>query len=178
MNRAILILSLIIFSGCFAHAPVKKIIPIIVPDITGNIVDGSKLKIGGTLGLSMLKAGPQAEAGEQLDHLSLMLLKGIRESLESQKSKFVLVDQGQEADFILEGYIEELYKPGKFQRLMLRKRTLRFSVSGEIWAKDTGKKVLTFASSKVIKDKKANLNNDAYQMGLAIGDFIVKQGNI
>lgn len=176
MNRIFLLLSLIIFScGCFAHAPVKKInIQESIPQATGNIIDFARLKAGGKLGILPFKAGPQAEANDTLDHLSALLVKGIQDSLQAGHVPFVITDSESKADFILEGYIEEYFTPGRFSKLILRKKKSRLSTSGEIWSKTNGLKVLTFASTSII-GQNSSVDDTAYHMGQAIGDYIVSQ---
>ncbi len=131
---------------------------------------------GGTLGLSAFKAGPGAEANDQLDKLSLMLIKGIRDVLTQRTTVWHIADAGQDnVDFVLDGYIEELSQSGKFSRLILRKNKTNLSVDGEIWSQATGGKVLVFASSEIINIKKQELMDQAYAMGQAIGEFIAAQ---
>ena len=161
MNRPFLIISIIFLSGCFAHAPLKSN-GIAMPEVSGSVADVSKVRSGGKLGFVPFKAGPQAEDNEELDKLSLMLIKGIREGLQAHKAAFTVTDKAEEADFILEGYIEE------FSRT-------KFSVSGEIWGRDSGAKVLTFASSRTMKPKKSDSLDTAYRAGVAIGNFIAAQ---
>lgn len=158
MRRLFLVLSVSFLSGCFAHAPIKNEgLP--GPVVSGNLVDIPKLKAGGKVGFMPFKAGPRAEANDQLDRLSLMLIKGIGDALQEQKTNLTVTQQEEEADFVVDGYIEE------FSRA-------RFSISGALWRRDVGERALTFASSRNIKAKKQDPMGTAYQMGMDIGRFI------
>ncbi len=142
--------------------------------VTGSVVDSTVLAKGGLMAFAEFKPGPGAVADEQTDKISLMLIKGIRESLLTHASSLSLIDADQldRADFLLEGHIEEFSRSGKLSRLVMRKNEAYLAVDGEIWRQDSGAKVLVFATSAIINVKKQKPAEVAYQMGLAIGDFI------
>ena len=173
MNPFICILSIFLLSSC-AHKNVQK--ASVEPGktaVSGDIVNASRLNSGGKLGLAVFKAGPGAQSDEQLDQISLMLIKGINERLQEHQTSLIVTDDEDSADLILQGYVEEFFQPGKFDRWVKHKNRCRLSVSGEIWQRDTGTKVLTFASSQTIPLKAQHLDI-AYRMGQAIGDFILR----
>lgn len=142
--------------------------------VAGDLVNLKRLNEGGKVGLLMFKAGPRAEANEQLDRVSLMLIKGIRESLDRRRTPLTITTDQAQADLVLQGYVEEFSRPGKFDRWVKRRDKGRLSVSGEVWQQESGTKVLTFASSDDIS-KTENALDVAYKMGRAIGDFICAQ---
>ncbi len=109
-----------------------------------------------------------------MDRVSLMLIKGIQERLQQHSTGLVVTIEEDQADLILQGYIEEFFQPGKFDRWVKRKKNSRLAVSGEIWQRESGTKVLTFASSNKISSKDQPLDV-AYRMGEAIGDFLAGQ---
>ncbi len=176
-NLLLILLIVLCVSGCFGRKPsIQNNISSPALQVTGNLVDPEKFRSGGKLGIIAFKAGPQAESNEQLDRLSVMLIKGIREGLAGAKTALLITDDEDKSDLVMEGYIEEYLSPSQFARMILRKKNMRLSVSGEIWYKGTGKKVLTFATSKKIIGPKVNINDEAYQMGLSIADYIM--GNL
>ncbi len=120
MKTFLLLLSVILLSGCFTHAPIKQFaVPSL--EITGEDFDVSKLQAGGKLAVIGFRAGPQAEANDFLDQISAMLQRGIEEKLKGSTISVRLTDQVADADFVLEGYVEEFYTPGQFSRLVMRK---------------------------------------------------------
>jgi hypothetical protein len=172
MKALCCVLAVICCGGCFSHAPVKPS-PAIPLEITGEDFDVPKLKAGGRLALAGFRAGPQAESNDLLDQISVMLQKGIQEKLKSSAVALQLTEQAADADFVLAGYVEEFYSPGRLSRLVMRKRASRLAVSGQIYLKTGGDKLLTFAASRTIKNKDKPLDR-AYQMGLMIGDYILE----
>ena len=59
-----------------------------VGSVTGTVLDKDLLVQGGDIALVPFKAGPQAEATDELDRLSLMIIKGIKESLDDLQLQF------------------------------------------------------------------------------------------
>lgn len=178
MKHFILILCVGVFAGCFAHAPAKdtsKSKPAIA--VNGNVLSHERLKQGGKVGLALFKAGPQAESNEQLDRLAIVLLKGMRDRLETAESRLIITNNAEEADFIISGYIEEFTQPGKFQRVVMRKKKSNFAVSGEMWSRGSGQKVLVFSSLCTFTGKNPNVQGAVYDMGLSIGDFLIQNVN-
>ncbi len=175
--RVFILLWCLVFSGCF-HAAVVK--PNLSPSplVTGSVINLEQLKAGGKLALTLFKAGPQAEANEQLDKLSLMLVQGITERFKAHHTPLTVVSD-ETADFVMEGYIEEFSQSGKFSPWLFKKGQIRLAVSGEIWLGNSGVKALTFAARKAADPKKTKAADLAYDMGQAIGDFIAAriQGN-
>ena len=112
-----------------------------IPSVTGSVVDEAVLFKGGKLALSAFKPGPGAEAGDQTDKISAMLLRGITQALSTRPLPLAIIE-GEGADFVLDGYIEDLAQSGRFSRLVLRQKKAGLSVDGEIWSQASGRKVL------------------------------------
>ncbi len=114
--------------------------------------------------LGSFKPGPGAEAGDETDQLSLMMIKGIKDTLLKDSTHFTIpADDPKDSDFYLDGYIEDYGRRGHFYHL---------SVDGEIWLRDTGEKILLFQTSTMIDIKTQNPKTVAYQIGVAIVHFI------
>ncbi len=135
-----------------------------IPVITGSVVDPSAFEKGGTLVLGSFKPGPGAAAGDETDQLSLMMIKGIKDTLFKDNSHFIIpTDDQKDPDFYLEGYIENYGSKGHFARL---------SIDGEIGLRETGEKIFTFQTSAKIDLKTQDPQTVAHQIGVAIAHFI------
>jgi hypothetical protein len=134
------------------------------PVVTGSVVDPTAFAKGGTLLLNSFKAGTNAAADDELDQLSAMMIKGIKDTLPGSNSHFtVQSDDQKDSDFFLEGYIEDYGRKGHLAHL---------SVDGEIWLRETGEKIFLFQTSTVIHLKSQDPKSVAYQIGAAIAHFI------
>lgn len=180
MMKKIYLTTLCLFftAGC-AFFPHKKQDPMPQDDIkiSGNLVSLQKLVEGGALAFTDLKAGPLAVADEQTDRVSLGIIAGVRNVLEDSKSGITLTNEPHDAHLIFEGYIEEFSNPGAMSKLMLMHKKSKISVSGEIYERKTGLRVLSFASSKSFNILKQDPQSAAGDIGHAIGEFILKQLN-
>ena len=143
------------------------------PVITGSVVNPSAFAKGGTLVLGVFKPGPGAAADEETDQLSLMIIKGINETLPEDNTHFTIQASDQkDPDCFLEGYIENYGKEGRGLHQKLRKDQIFLSVDGDIWLRETGEKIFLFQTSIVINRKTQNPKTVAYQTGVAIAHFI------
>jgi hypothetical protein len=134
------------------------------PVITGSVVNASAFEKGGTLVLGPFKAGTGAEANDETDQLSRMMIKGIKDTLPEENTHFTIqADDQKNFDCYLDGYIENYGHKGHLSNL---------SVDGQIWLQDTGEKIFFFQTSIVIDLKSQSPNTIAYQVGVAIAHFI------
>ena len=128
-----------------------------------DVLDPVPLKAGGKVFFMPLSAGNDAEAGGQLDHFSLMMVKGFADAL-AEGGGFVLVsgDDAPQADIVIKGHIEKLAFAGSFHRMasVTVRADVRFARSGEVCA-------LIDVGRKMDADKKS-LDLAAYNMGFAI----------
>ena len=137
------------------------------PVITGSIVNPAVFEKGGSLILGSFKPGSNAAADDTTDHLSMMIIKGINDTLPAINNPFTIVSDDQKnTDCVLEGYIEDYSKKGNAYIL---------SVDGEIWLKATGEKIFLFQTSAIIKIKTQNPNTIAYEIGIAVAHYIGSQ---
>ncbi len=175
MIQKFLFFSVVVFllSSC-AHSPVaKKELQENVAAITGSVTDQALLTEGGDLALTPFKAGPRAEDNEELDHLSMMVLKGIKETLDRQNTSLHIIDSEEaKPQIVLEGYFEEYSKTGRAARMMMHKNKSSLVAEGNLWLVSTGKRLLTFSIKKKFNPKKEKPSNVAYAMGCEIGTFI------
>ena len=172
-NIAFLFIFLLI-TGC--TSPKKLIVADVLdatPVITGSVVNSSAFVKGGSLVIGSFKAGVGAEANDETDELSWMMVKGIRDTLphENTHLKISTDDQG-DSDFELEGYIDDYGRDPHLSHMKLRKDQIHLAIDGEIWLRDTGEKVILFQTSTVIDLKNQNPKTEAYQIGVAVAHFI------
>lgn len=144
-----------------------------IPVITGSVLNETAFQKGGTLVLDAFRAGQGAEANDDTDQLSLMMIKGIKDTLPGDNTRFTIQTGNQkDPDCLLDGYIEDFGRDGHISHLKLRKNQVHLSVDGEIWLQETGEKIFLFNSTTVINLKTQNPKTVAYQIGVAIAHFI------
>ena len=139
---------------------------------TGKIVDAQRLKAGGRVVIVPFKAGADVEADQELDKISLMIVKGFTDIVNSS-GKQIKVDLDQElskADFIVEGHITGFVKPSTLKRWMPMKSKLTLSVKGKMMDINSGKTLALFTD---IQNSNSQ-NKDIRQLGLIIGQNIAR----
>lgn len=155
--------------------PVKTVVLVDVQEVsvTGTVLAADVLAEGGAIALVPFKAGPGAEATDELDRISMMMIKGIRESIADKKSSLKVVEPTEESPRIaMQGYIEEYSKTGRLKRMMLRPNQSSLVVAGEVWLISNGQRLLSFSTDKRFHSKKEKAVNVAYALGREIGDYI------
>ncbi len=135
-----------------------------IPVITGSVIDSSAFKKGGSLVLGSFEPGPGAAADDETDQLSLMMIKGIKDTLLKENTRFIIpADGAQNSAFYLEGSIKDYDRRGHFAHL---------SIDGEIGLSQTGEEIFMFQTSAKIDLKGQNPKAVAYRIGVAIAHFI------
>ena len=142
------------------------------PSVTGIVLDTAELAQGGPMALAPFKAGPQAEANEELDRLSMMILKGIKDSLDNQRTSLRVSEEDKQPRMVLEGYVQEFSRTTRLSRVLWRPDRDSIVLVGEIWLSSSGKRLLNFVARKKFNPKKERLMEVVYHMGRDIGDFI------
>ena len=114
--------------------------------------------------LGPFKPGPGAAADDETDQLSLMVIKGIKDTLLKSNTQFTVpADDTKGSDFYLDGYIEDYGSKGRFAQL---------SIDGEIGLRETGERIFIFQTSVKIDLKTQKPETTAYQIGVAVAHFI------
>lgn len=179
LKNILLLFIFLIFTGC--STPKKLIVADYLdatPVVTGSVVNASAFAKGGSLVLGSFKPGVGAEANDDTDELSWMIVKGIKDTLPEDNTNFKIspLDQG-DSDFTLEGYIDDFGRDSHFTHVKLRDTQIHLAIDGEIWLRETGEKVFLFQTSTVIDLKLQNPKTVAYEMGVAIAHFIGSHSN-
>ncbi|MEI7998750.1 MAG: hypothetical protein WCH62_04515 [Candidatus Omnitrophota bacterium] len=162
----------LIFSSC-SHAPIKKVVNDPLPFVTGTVLNSAVLTGGGDLTLSTFKAGPLAEENDELDNFSVMILKGVKDSLEGQKTLLHVVSGNDvHPKMVLEGYVQEYSKTGRLARMTMHPNRNLLVLTGELWLVSNGERILNFTTQKKFDPKKEKPTDVAYALGKDIGDFV------
>src|SRR3569623_19727 len=120
LQRFFVGLCVIMLASC-AHGHIAKK-KVHIASLTKAKVTGSAFEphgLSGDLALTPFKAGAQAEANDEPAHISMMVIKGIKESIDEQKNSIHVVDAAEGHPVIaMQGYIDEFSKTGKLSRMM------------------------------------------------------------
>ncbi|MDD3375562.1 MAG: hypothetical protein PHY73_07580 [Candidatus Omnitrophica bacterium] len=132
-------------------------------------------KITGQAGLLMIpfKAGPGVAATNNLDRLSLYIVKSISDCFKDENIGLRILSSAEtkDADLVLKGYIVNVDEPkGIINKF--RKKKNQLETKGQIIDIKTGEIVVDFSSS-IYSEKRENLNELARQTGKAIANFIL-----
>ena len=163
-------------AGCFFSAAKERPSTVSLTESpTGKIVNRSIFIKDGTLAVLPFKAGEDATSDPQLDRMALTIAKGMIDYLNEQKVPFKVLttqDQGN-PQMVVEGYIEDLKRPGKLSRWVLRRNKTILSVRGQMSLVGSKDRVLMFQEKKSMPDPKKDGLDIAYQTGQDLGRFIV-----
>ena len=163
------------FSGCFWNTHLK---PQEKPfNVVFNCADAGLLKAGGKIAFAPFKAGSQASADDQLDRVSLTIIKGITDRLAQSKTSLAVATPQEEPDLVFGGYVDELAQNSRYQRLILRRGKGRLVIFGQIRLSSTGVKAADFAAYARL-DAYKDATEAAYELGLFLGNEIALQAAV
>jgi hypothetical protein len=144
--------------------------------ISIDLVKPEQFVKSGKLVFIPFTAGADAEAGQSLDRLSLMILKGASEAFQGGSSSIQMIDQGDPdaADMVLDGHITEYRSPrrkftgiGKEPGVLAFEAELRGRRSDEVLARISGRR--EFLDNKKVEAL-------AYDIGSAIAEQLIREG--
>ncbi len=141
-------------------------------DIVLTTLDASSLASGGKIAFTPFKAGPQAIDDEQLDHVSLVIIKGMVDRINQGKTSLSIAAGDELSNLIVQGYIEDFSQNGKFDRWVLRRDKGCLAISGEIWLPSSGAKAATFSGYARLNHYK-DVSQAAEALGQALGDELL-----
>ncbi len=173
----ILILSISFFSGCSVHPKPKVVKTLkVLPLTQARVFEQEKLAKGGKILVVPFSAGENIEATDQLDHISLMIVKGIADTLSSGKPFKILVDQdAQSADFVIKGRIVQMEQKTPFHKPW-RKKTekLTLKVEGSVLGVENEEILAKFSQIKMLESQTDNFETLGYDIGTEIGRFLIE----
>ncbi len=165
------------FIGCSSHASVKA-----AHDVVGSSLDHArifqkeKLAKGGNLLVVPFSAGENVESSDELDHISLMIVKGISDVLAAQDQPFKLMvyENAQKADFVIKGRIVQVQEQNNSMKLWQRKiHKFSLKAEGTILEVESEEVLAKFSLVKTTKDQMNQFEGLGYTMGQEIGRFLL-----
>ena len=141
-----------------------------------RIFQKERLAKGGNLLVVPFSAGKNVEASDELDHVSLMIVKGIADTLGSAEKLFtILVEQdAQSADFIIKGRIVQMEEKSTFPKPWQKKtRQFNLAVEGSILSVDTEEILAKFSQTKSEESQANRFEAFGYDIGVEIGRFLL-----
>ncbi len=141
----------------------------------GRVINRERLMKGGDLVIKAIKAGPNVEATDQLDKISLSVVRGITDQLKGNKPYFsILLDEDDVSNkLVMKGYVTEIKKISKKRWLIFKNKKKQMSVKGRIVDEKTGETILSFSDTIESKDQNKDYKALGYELGETIGQFIV-----
>ncbi len=174
---SILIFSISFFAGCTVHQRPKVVETLKVSPLTeARVFQKEKLAKGGNVLVVPFSAGENIRASDELDHVSLMIVKGIADTLGSSGNPFkVLVEQdAQSADFVIKGRIVQMEQKTPFHKPW-RKKTekLTLKVEGSVLGVENDEILAKFSQIKMLESQTDNFETLGYDIGTEIGRFLL-----
>lgn len=169
------VLSAFHLSGCswFSHRPAQngKSIPV----YSGRILNAPKDLQAAKVLIVPFRAGEGVESTEELDKVTLMIVKGIAEAFETGGLSIeILSDKNQdEAQFIVQGHVTSYQTPSRMKRVLSLKKVISLAVKGKMLKVGSNQPVLVFEEKQQAKDKKTDGKYLGYVAGQNIGRFIL-----
>ena len=144
---------------------------------SSKIVDKALLKKGGKVAIIPFVAGPNVEANDELDKISLMIVKGLAEELGvSGVFEIVTGEAAKEADFILDGRITSIGKTPSWEKVATAslKNNVKLAVQGRIVTVTSKDLVLVFSDDRSGRQNQQTHQQLGLSLGQDIGKFILR----
>jgi len=148
-----------------------------------NIVNIERFQQGGRLLIRPFKAGEGVEVNEGLDQITLRIIRGIldvyegkatyqQDRLDPKRFELIFSADYVQADFVLDGWVTEVYSPSKWRRWLLADRNIHLNVEGKISDQKNGYTVAVFRDVRKAKSKNNNYRELGQEIGKNLGFFI------
>jgi hypothetical protein len=168
---------LVCFSGCLwpFHSARPVTLTNIPAAILVEVLRPDRLDKEGKLVFIPFSAGLNAEAGPQLDHLALMMVKGASEAFQKNASPIQMIDEGDPnaADMVLEGHIEEFHTRGGWTAIGIGRKTGALVIKGEVRDRRTNEIVVLITGRREFRKVK-EAETVAYNVGHEIAEQLVQ----
>ena len=174
---SICILSIFLLTGCLTLGGKKKIAPVTAarPGSGERILQKERLQKGGNLLVVPFTAGVQVAATDELDRTSLMIVKGISETLAAASTSFKILNDADaiKADTLLEGHVLQ-QKPAAHLNPKKLKRLKKFlKVDGKMTDAKTGEVMILFSKVRETTQNSQTFEELGFLLGKDIGQFIL-----
>jgi len=140
-----------------------------------KIVDSARLKQGGKLFIFPFKAGEGIVANDELDKISLRIVKGIADILLTSETNFVILDgaRAKQADIIIKGYITKKSESAKYKRYILQTPRYELTVEGKMVDAKSNIPLAVFTENNALRSAMEGFHTLAKTIGEDIGEFIL-----
>lgn len=167
----LLILLFITTQGCsFFKRREPSAHPPVVGLQTKRILNPQKFSLGGSVAIIPFKAGSNVEAGEELDRISLMFIKGVADVLADEpRFNLLLGDEANEADFLIKGYITTVETR---RNMVTFGKSFEVGVKSEVLDRFSGEVLAYFNETKVLDYKDITHQQVSFILGQDLGSFI------
>ena len=187
MNRSrlgILFFSFLILCGCATggakHPAKKKISPEPESEYSAKILRPALLKkAGANLIVVPFTAGVGVEADQELDRLSLMIVKGVVDTLNTNGAHFKILaaPEADQGDLLIQGHITHRENPQQ-KNWMFPPKEAALSVEVRMTERKGGHLVLIYSRQRkapATKEKRADERTLAQQIGQDIAEYVLGQ---
>ncbi len=163
------------FGGClwFKGTGVKSLESLQVEGVTVSVIRDDLWRAGGQIGFIPFTPGPNAEAGQLVDRLALMIVKGTADSFIEKKGVFSLITDGNidNALYVIEGQVEEFDTGSWWKFIGIGKKNMTFKIKGEVRDRKTGDVVARITGFKAFR-RVRDAEKVAYALGFSIGERV------
>ncbi len=165
--------------GC-SHIGFQKSVDVSPPSLIdhGQILQKFRLAKGGNLLIVPFDAGDGIAATEELDRISLMIVRGMASVLQNRHSRFkvLVADNAASAQMVIEGYVVKMTAPGRFQKWMPGVQKKSLAVEGKLIEMDKGRVVVRFSHHREATEPDQSFEQIGLSIGEDIGRFILTGG--
>ena len=121
-------------------------------------------------------AGVNAEAGQRLDRLALMIVKGASDTFQGISSPIQMIDQGDPdaADMVLEGRIEDFQTSGGWKALGIGRKDGVMVLKGEVRERLTNEILVLISGRREFREAK-DADAVAYDVGHGIAEQLIQE---
>ena len=154
-------------SGCFAAVHKPRAISEVEKTVSVEVLRSDILAKGGTVNVEPFKAGPDAEATSVLDRFALQIVSAAAEMLRTEGGRLLYKspDNAGEADFLIEGHVEQFKTPGTMDKLML-KHDISVRIAANLRDVKSGQVIALIFDQRKIENKPKMLDAAGYAIGV------------
>ena len=147
-----------------------------ISQIEGKVLQKSSLLRGGRLLIVPFNPGVDVSADDAFGKTSLMMVKGISQTLQqSQSSPFTLLmaNNADQANLFLKGHVVKMETKSTWGKWMTKKKYKVMAVNGKLIDQITGEDILLFHHTKEANTPAESWDDLALAVGEDIGNFIL-----
>ena len=148
--------------GCFwpFSSGHRRLVSTVVDDgVSLEVLNAGLLQKAKKIYFEPLSAGADAEAGEALDRLALMVIKGFSDDLAGGRLVLVSGDDAASADIVIKGHIDEFKVQGHLSKVVSMK------IHADVRSVPQDEVLALFFAKREFKDKSGYVDQSAYNVG-------------